>query len=80
MLLTAIIGALCLVLIVGAFIAPRLSKRPQKASDRTLEEATAKAKKAPGVLSRLMPKSFQLSEKAVDKSAGAGRKGREKVD
>jgi hypothetical protein len=79
MLLTALIVGLCLLLVIVAFVAPRRSRKPQDATDHVLEAAKGRTQKAPGILRKLFPRSFQVSEKAVDKSAGAGRRGRQKV-
>lgn len=72
----AIIAAICVVLLVLAFLAPRLSRHPQKGVDRTLGTAQSAGGKAPGILGRLLSKQLGTSRKATNTSASLGRKGR----
>jgi hypothetical protein len=77
-----VIGAIvvvCVILLVLAFLAPRLSSRPQRGVDGVLEVGRKSGSKAPGKLGRLLQKPFSKSERAVDRSAGAGRRGRSKL-
>ena len=74
----AIIVAVCIVLLVLAFLVPRLTG-PQRGVDRTLGVGQRAGGKAPGILGRLFSKSFGSSRKATNKSASAGRKGRSKM-
>ncbi len=78
MLIAAII-AVCVVLLVLAFLAPRLSNKPQHGVDRVLSTSGRTAGKAPGPLGRLLRKPFSSSERAADKSASLGRRGRGKL-
>jgi hypothetical protein len=78
MLIGAIV-AVCVLLLVLAFLAPRLSRYPQRGVDRTLREGQQGAAKAPGRLGRWLQKPFSSSRKATDRSAGAGRRGRGKL-
>ncbi len=78
MLIAAII-AVCLVLLVLAFLVPRLSRHPQRGVDKTLGVGQSAGAKAPGPLGRLLQKPFSSSRKATNKSASAGRKGRGKL-
>jgi hypothetical protein len=71
--------AVCVVLLVLAFLLPRLSSGPQRGVDRTLGAGQRAGGKAPGPLGRLFSKSFGTSRKATNKSASAGRKGRGKL-
>ena len=71
--------ALCVVLFLLAFLAPRLSFWPQKGVDRTLRTGARAGSKAPGIVGRLLAKSFSSSRKATNKSASAGRKSRSKL-
>ena len=75
----AIIVAVCVVLLVLAFLMPRLSGHPQRGVDRTLGVGQRAGGKAPGILGRLFSKSFGTSRRATNKSASAGRKGRRKL-
>jgi hypothetical protein len=76
----AIIVVICLALLVLAFLVPRLSRYPQRGVDRTLEVGQKGARRAPGPLGRLLHKSLRSAERAVDKSAAAGRRGRSKAE
>jgi hypothetical protein len=75
----AIIAAVCVLLLVLAFLLPRLSHGPQKGVDRSLGLGQRAGSKAPGPLGRLFSKMFGNSRKATNKSASAGRKGRGKL-
>ena len=75
----AIIVAVCIILLVLAFLVPRLSHGPQKGVDRTLGVGQRTGGKAPGIIGRLFSKSFGTSRKATNKSAATGRKGRGKM-
>jgi len=71
--------AICVVLLILAFLAPRLSSHPQRGVDATFGAGARGAGKAPGKLGRWLSKPFRSSRKAADKSAGAGRRGRAKM-
>jgi len=71
--------AVCIVLLVLAFLLPRLSSGPQKGVDKTLGFGQRGASKAPGKLGHWLQKPFGTSRKATNKSANAGRKGRGKL-
>jgi hypothetical protein len=75
----AIIAAVCVVLLVLAFLMPRLSSHPQRGVDRTLGAGQRAGGKAPGILGRFFSKSFGSSRKATNKSASSGRKARSKL-
>jgi hypothetical protein len=75
----AIIVAVCIVLLVLAFLMPRLSRGPQHGVDRTLGVGQRAGGKAPGILGRFFSKSFGTSRKATNKSASTGRKARGKM-
>jgi hypothetical protein len=74
-----IIIGVCIVLLVLAFLLPRLSHGPQRGVDRTLGVGQRAGGKAPGPIGKLFSKSFGTSRKATDKSASTGRKGRSKL-
>lgn len=74
-----IIAAVCVVLLVLAFLLPRLSRHPQRGVDRTLSVGQRAGGKAPGPLGRLLQKPFSSSRKATNKSAAKGRQGRGKL-
>jgi hypothetical protein len=71
--------AICIVLFVLALLAPRLSRRPQGAVDRSFGGAARASSHAPGPLGRWLPKPFRSSQRAADKSASAGRKAHRKI-
>ena len=74
----AIIVGVCIVLLLLAFLVPRLSRGPQRGVDKTLGVGQRGAGKAPGPLGRLAQKPFSSSRKATNKSAAKGREGRGK--
>jgi hypothetical protein len=75
----AIIVGVCVVLLVLAFLVPRLSSHPQRGVDRTLGVGQRAGGKAPGPIGRLFSKSFSTSRRATNKSASLGRRGRGKM-
>jgi hypothetical protein len=75
----AIIVAVCIVLLVLAFLLPRLSIWPQMGVDRTLGAGQRAGGKAPGLIGKLFSKGFGTSRKATNKSASTGRKARGKM-
>ncbi len=72
----AIIAAVCVLLLALAFLAPRLSRHPQRGVDGTLGVAQRAGGKAPGPIGRLLSKQFGTSRRATNKSASLGRKAR----
>ena len=78
MLIAGII-AVCIVLLILAFLAPRLSRHPQHGVDRVLGTGQSGASHAPGKLGRWLSKPFSTSRRATNKSAAEGRKGRSKL-
>jgi hypothetical protein len=75
----AAVVAFCIVLLILAFIAPRLSRGPERGGQKVLGLGSRGAGKAPGPLGRWLRKPFQTSHKAVSKSASTGRRGRSKM-
>jgi uncharacterized protein DUF6411 len=75
----AIIVGVCAVLLVLAFLLPRLSTGPQRGVDRTLGVGQRAGGRAPGPIGRLFSKSFGTSRRATNKSASLGRRGRGKL-
>lgn len=78
-MLTAAIIVVCLLLLVLAFLVPRLSRRPQRGVNRTLGIGQRTGGLLPGPLGRLAQKPFSSSRRATNKSAATGRKGRGKL-
>jgi hypothetical protein len=75
----AAVIAFCIVLLILAFVAPRLSRGPERGGQKVLSLGSRGAGKAPGPLGRWLRKPFQTSQKAVSKSASTGRRGRSKM-
>jgi hypothetical protein len=75
----AAVIAFCILLLILAFLAPRLSRRPERGGQKVLGAGGRGAGKAPGPLGRWLRKPFQTSQKAVSKSGSAGRRGRSKM-
>jgi hypothetical protein len=71
--------AICILLLIGAFLAPRLSSKPQRGVNKTFSTGGNVAGKAPGPLGKWLRKPFDTSNKAANKSAATGRKGRSKM-
>jgi len=78
MLIAGVI-TLCVVILILAFLFPRLSHHPQRGSQKALGLGGRGASKAPGPLGGWLSKPFHKSTKAVGKSGSAGRKGRSKM-
>ena len=78
-MLIAAIVVVCIVLLVLAFLAPRLSQHPQRGVSKTLGVGEKAGGPLPGKLGDRARKPFSSSRKATDKSAAAGRKGRGKM-
>ena len=75
----AAVVAFCILLLILAFLAPRLSRHPERGGQKVLGFGSRGASKAPGKLGRWFSKPFQTSQKAVSKSGSAGRRGRSKM-
>ena len=78
MIIAAVI-AFCILLLILAFLAPRLSRHPERGGQKVLGVGSRGAGKAPGPLGRWLRKPFQTSQKAVSKSGSSGREGRSKM-
>jgi len=71
--------AVCVVLLVLAFLLPRLSRGPQQGVNRVLGGGARAGSQAPGPLGRLLSKPFSKSSRAANKSASTGRRARSKL-
>jgi uncharacterized protein DUF6411 len=69
----------CIVLLVLAFVFPRLSRHPERAGQGVMGTGSRGASKAPGKLGRWLSKPFGSGSKAISKSGSAGRRGRDKM-
>jgi hypothetical protein len=75
----ALVVGFCILLLILAFLFPRLSRHPERGGQRVLGMGSRGAGKAPGPLGRLLRKPFNTSQRAVSKSGSAGRQGRSKL-
>jgi hypothetical protein len=75
----AIVAAICIILLILGFLAPRLSSHPQRGVNKVFGTGGRAAGKAPGPLGRWARKPFDSSNKAANKSASLGRRGRGKM-
>ena len=76
----AIVAGICVLLLILAFLAPRLSRYPERGVERTFGAGGNVAGKAPGKLGRWLRKPFSTATRATAKSASAGRRGRTKLE
>jgi hypothetical protein len=77
--LTAAIVVFCVLVFIVAFLAPRLSRRFQRAGEKPLELGQRAGGKAPGKLGKWLRKPFSAGDRAIEKSGSEGRKARMKV-
>ena len=75
----AIVAAFCVLLLVLAFLAPRLSRHAERGGKVPLSLGSRAGSKAPGKLGHWLSKPFTSSQKAISKSGSSGRKGRSKM-
>jgi hypothetical protein len=75
----AIIAGACVVLVILAFLLPRLSRHPQRGVDRALGAGQRAGGSAPGPIGRLLQKPFGSGRRATNKSAATGRRARSKL-
>jgi hypothetical protein len=71
--------AFCIVLLILAFVFPRLSRDPERGGQTILGFGRKGAGQAPGKAGELAQKPFSSAQKAVSKSGSAGRRGRGKL-
>ena len=75
----AIVIAFCIVLLILAFLFPRLSRHPERGGSRVAGAPKKVTRKAPGRFGHWLSKPFDSSQKAISKSGSSGRKGRSKM-
>jgi hypothetical protein len=75
----AAIAAFCVLLLVLAFLLPRLSQGPERGGSKLAGAPTKATGKAPGKLGTWLSKPFRSSQKAIHKSGSTGRRGRGKM-
>ena len=78
MVIAAVIG-FCVLLVVLAFLLPRMSRHVERGGDSALGLGQRAGGAAPGPLGRLLAKPFGKSRRAVGKSGSTGRRGRGKL-
>ena len=78
-MIIAAVAAFCALLLVLAFVAPRLSHKPEQGGKSALGKPASFFSKAPGKLGEWMSKPFHKGQKAIGKSGRAGRKARGKA-
>jgi hypothetical protein len=71
--------AFCILLLILAFLLPRLSRYPERGGQKVAGTGARGASKAPGKLGRWFSKPFTSSSKAISKSGSTGRRGRSKM-
>jgi hypothetical protein len=75
----ALIAAFCVVLLLLAFLFPRLSRRPERGGRKAAGVPTKATSRAPGKLGVWLSKPFRTGQRAITKSGSTGRKGRSKL-
>jgi len=78
-MLIAAVAGFCVLILILAFLVPRLSRHPERGGQKLLGLGGRGASKAPGPLGRYARKPFDSSQKAVSKSGRTGRRGRSKL-
>lgn len=73
------VAIFCALLLILAFVAPRLSHGPERGGKKALGKPAAAMSKAPGKLGEWFSKPFHKGQKAIGKSGSAGRKARGKT-
>jgi hypothetical protein len=71
--------AFCLLLLVLAFLAPRLSRYFQEAGEKPMELGARAGGKAPGKLGKWLRKPFSKGDRVIEKSGAKGREERAKT-
>lgn len=73
----AVIVVVCVLLLILGFLVPRLSRKPQRETNKALGSGARVARKAgPGRTGRWLAKPFHTSSRMADRSAATGRKAR----
>jgi hypothetical protein len=78
-MVVGIVVGVCVLLLILAFLVPALSRHPERGAQKTAGAGGRVAGKAPGMVGRWLSKPFSKSQKAMGKSASAGRQGRGKL-
>jgi hypothetical protein len=75
----AAVAVFCFLLLIFAFLFPRLSRHPERGGQKVVGAPTKATSKAPGKLGHWLSKPFRSSQKAISKSGSTGRRGRGKM-
>ena len=75
----AIVIGFCILLLILAFLFPRLSRGPERGGQKVAGAPTKATSRAPGKLGHWLSKPFRTSQRAISKSGSTGRKGRGKM-
>jgi hypothetical protein len=75
----ALIAAFCVLLLLLAFLFPRLSRHPERGGRKAAGAPTKATSRAPGRLGAWLSKPFRTGQRAITKSGSTGRKGRSKL-
>jgi len=78
-MVVGIVIGVCVLLVILAFLVPRLSRHPERGAQRTAGAGGRVAGQAPSPLGRWLRKPFSKSQRAMSRSASAGRRGRGKL-
>lgn len=76
-MIIAIVAAFCVLLLILAFLAPRLSRHAERGGKAPAKLGARGARKTPGI-GHLLAKPFESASKWMSKSGSAGRKARRK--
>jgi Family of unknown function (DUF6411) len=74
-----VVIAICVLLLILGFLAPRLSNRARHGTDKGFSMGQRAGGKAPGPIGRLLSKSFGTSQRAADRSHSTGQRARSKM-
>jgi hypothetical protein len=74
-----IIAGFCVLLLILAFLFPRLSRGPERGGEKVVGAPTKATSRAPGKFGRWLSKPFRSGQRAISKSGSTGRKGRGKM-
>jgi hypothetical protein len=75
----AIVAVFCVLLLIAAFLFPRLSRHPERGGQKVAGAPIKATRHAPGKLGHWLSKPFTTSQRAISKSGSTGRRGRRKM-
>lgn len=70
---------LCIVMLIAGFVAPTLSRHPQRGMNKVIGFPRYLVSLLPGPLGRWAAKPFESTQKYANRSASKGREGRSKL-